>query len=62
MATDNVPMTRLIEVLTPCGPVADPKAAERFHTLVAAAAAEGGWADLLDEAWPALAPIFGASP
>ncbi|MBP6547057.1 MAG: glutamine-synthetase adenylyltransferase, partial [Phenylobacterium sp.] len=55
-------MTRLIDGLTPCGPVADPKAAERALTVVRAAAEEGGWTDLLETAWPALAPVFGASP
>ena len=55
-------MTRLIDGLKPCGPVADPKAAERALTVVRAAAEEGGWTDLLETAWPALAPVFGASP
>ena len=40
-----------------CGPVADPKASLRLHTVLADAAAEG-----LEAAWPALAPVFGASP
>lgn len=62
MAADNVRMTRLIDGLKPCGPVADPKAAERAHSVVRAAAEEGGWTDLLERAWPALAPVFGASP
>ncbi|WP_421934990.1 bifunctional [glutamine synthetase] adenylyltransferase/[glutamine synthetase]-adenylyl-L-tyrosine phosphorylase [Phenylobacterium sp.] len=55
-------MTRLIDGLKPCGPVADPKAAERARTVFAAAAEETGWGDLLAAAWPALAPVFGASP
>lgn len=55
-------MTRLVEALRPCGPVADPKAAERVRTVVAEPAARDGWMALLDQAWPALAPVFGASP
>ncbi len=52
----------LFEILTPCGPVADPPAAERIHEVLAEAAAGEGWTALLDRAWPALEPVFGASP
>ena len=48
--------------LTPCGPVVDPPAADRLRRDLGEAAAEGGWAALLGEAWPALAPVFSASP
>ena len=41
--------------LQPCGPVIDFKAAGRTHDLVGSAPGVGA-------AWPALAPIFGASP
>jgi glutamate-ammonia-ligase adenylyltransferase len=41
--------------LQPCGPVVDAKAAARTRELLGASAT-------LDVAWPALAPIFGASP
>jgi len=52
----------LYELLTPSGPVASPGAAERlFEVLVEAADAEG-WRGVLDKAWPALAPVAGASP
>jgi len=43
--------------LQPCGPVLDEKAAERLRTWVA----EAGWTPELEQAWPALAPVFGAS-
>ncbi len=47
----------LAEQLTPCGPVVDEKAAERLRSQVAAAL----WTERLEQAWPALAPIFAAS-
>jgi glutamate-ammonia-ligase adenylyltransferase len=48
--------------LTPCGPVIDRRAAERIRGVLEAAAGAGGWADALAAAWPALEPVFGASP
>jgi glutamate-ammonia-ligase adenylyltransferase len=54
-------MTQMADSLAPCGPIVDARAAERVReTLVLAAAAEG-WSPLLETAWPALAPVFGAS-
>ena len=53
-------MTRLLERLTPCGPVVDPKAAERAHETIVRRVGEA--APLVEAAWPALAPIFSASP
>ena len=44
--------------LKPCGPIVDAKAADRLRGIVAARV----WADDLEQAWPALAPVFGASP
>jgi glutamate-ammonia-ligase adenylyltransferase len=55
-------MTQLKDVVRPCGPIADPKAAERARNFLADAAERDGWTSLLDEAWPALAPVFAASP
>jgi len=55
-------MTQLKDSLRPCGPVADPKASERARNLLAEAASQEGWEPLLEEVWPALAPVFGASP
>jgi [glutamine synthetase] adenylyltransferase / [glutamine synthetase]-adenylyl-L-tyrosine phosphorylase len=54
-------MTELLAQLRPCGPVADAKAASRLHDHLAAAEAGEGWAAVLEGAWPALAPVFGAS-
>ncbi len=48
--------------LSPCGPVVDEGAADRAHDRLAEAAKEQGWRDALDAAWPALAPVFSASP
>jgi glutamate-ammonia-ligase adenylyltransferase len=48
----------LLDRLRPCGPVLDSRAAERAREIVA-----GRWTGPeLDAAWPALAPVFGASP
>ncbi len=55
-------MTLLADSLRPCGPIADPKAAERTRDILTLAAEAQGWTGLLDQAWPALAPVFGASP
>ncbi len=48
--------------LTPCGPVVDDEAAARALERLTGPAEEGGWAATLDAAWPALAPVFAASP
>jgi glutamate-ammonia-ligase adenylyltransferase len=48
--------------LNPCGPVVDRRAAERIGTVLERAASEGGWSASLQAAWPALEPVFGASP
>ncbi len=48
--------------LKPCGPVIDRPAADRVLALAEPAAASGGWSPLLKASWPALAPVFGASP
>lgn len=55
-------MTRLLDSIAPCGPVADPKAADRARNILVEAASQGGWSEVLEAAWPALAPVFGASP
>ncbi|MBN8529572.1 MAG: bifunctional [glutamine synthetase] adenylyltransferase/[glutamine synthetase]-adenylyl-L-tyrosine phosphorylase [Caulobacterales bacterium] len=55
-------MTSLADRLQPCGPVVDAAAAERVRERLAEAAAEGGWAPLLERSWAALAPVFSASP
>jgi len=52
-------VTALASRLTPCGPVADAKAAERTREMLADRIGES---PAFQAAWPALAPIFGASP
>jgi glutamate-ammonia-ligase adenylyltransferase len=47
--------------LQPCGPIVDVRAAEQAREVLAEAAQTGGWLDLLDQAWPALEPVFAAS-
>jgi len=42
--------------------VIDAEAALRAHERLAALAADDGWAPRLDRSWPALAPVFAASP
>jgi [glutamine synthetase] adenylyltransferase / [glutamine synthetase]-adenylyl-L-tyrosine phosphorylase len=44
--------------LRPCGPVVDARAAERAREIIA----DTVWTPELEQAWPALAPVFGASP
>ncbi|HST90805.1 MAG TPA: glutamine-synthetase adenylyltransferase, partial [Brevundimonas sp.] len=48
--------------LRPCGPLADAAAAARAHERLSDAAAEAGWLGTLNAAWPAVAPVFAASP
>ncbi|OYX59105.1 MAG: bifunctional glutamine synthetase adenylyltransferase/deadenyltransferase [Brevundimonas subvibrioides] len=48
--------------LKPCGPVVDGEAAERARERLYSSASEGGRGDCLDSVWPALAPVFSASP
>ena len=53
-------MTRLLERLAPCGPIVDPKAAERAHEAILKRVGEASAS--VEAAWPALAPVFAASP
>ncbi|MEO8926792.1 MAG: bifunctional [glutamine synthetase] adenylyltransferase/[glutamine synthetase]-adenylyl-L-tyrosine phosphorylase [Caulobacteraceae bacterium] len=55
-------MTALGSTIAACGPVIDAAAAARSREALAEAARGAGWAEELDAAWPALAPIFSASP
>jgi glutamate-ammonia-ligase adenylyltransferase len=48
--------------LAPCGPVIDSEAADRALERLSEAAREASWSDRLEAAWPALAPVFAASP
>ncbi|HEX3700895.1 MAG TPA: bifunctional [glutamine synthetase] adenylyltransferase/[glutamine synthetase]-adenylyl-L-tyrosine phosphorylase [Phenylobacterium sp.] len=50
-------MPALGEQMRPCGPVVDAKAAARAREVIA----ETGWPGVLEAAWPALEPVFGAS-
>ncbi len=52
----------LRDVIRPPGPVADSEAEGRAHSRLAQAAETAEWGDVLEGAWPALAPIFSASP
>ncbi|OHB27746.1 MAG: glutamine-synthetase adenylyltransferase [Phenylobacterium sp. RIFCSPHIGHO2_01_FULL_69_31] len=58
MSPDGTGTQRLAARLQPCGPLLDAKAAERLRGVVA----NRIWTPELDQAWPALAPVFGASP
>ena len=55
-------MTPLADRLRPCGPVLDGAAAERAWDSIAAIAERDGWSPGLAQAWPALEPVFAASP
>jgi len=52
----------LADRLKPCGPIYDPRAAERVLAILSAAAEAEGWSARLHGAWPALAPAAGAAP
>jgi glutamate-ammonia-ligase adenylyltransferase len=52
LETDSI---RLDQRLRSCGPVIDPAAAKRVREAI-------GTSTLVDHAWPALAPVFAASP
>jgi glutamate-ammonia-ligase adenylyltransferase len=56
------PETPLADLLRPCGPTLDTAAADRVREVLVEAADADGWRDLLDRAWAALRPVFGASP
>ena len=59
---DNESSVPLYRDMKPAGPVVDAAAAERLlETLIQTADADG-WREALDAAWPALAPVAGASP
>ena len=51
-------MASLASQLRPCGPLVDAKAAARAREIIG----EEGWPEALETAWPALEPVFGASP
>ena len=55
-------MTSLAQSMQPCGPVVDAAAAARARERLTGDADAGGWATLLEAAWPTLAPVFAASP
>ena len=52
----------LVELIGPCGPTFDESAADRTKERLNWPALQGGWLELLNRAWPALQPVFGASP
>ncbi len=54
--------TPLGGLIRPCGPVIDAGAAERAHDRLIESASVAGWSGHLRAAWPALAPVFAASP
>ncbi len=56
----RAPSGSLADRLAPCGPVLDAKAAERAHEMIAKRVGEG--MARIEAAWPALAPVFAASP
>jgi glutamate-ammonia-ligase adenylyltransferase len=51
-----------MDQIVPCGPVVDAGAATRARERLEPGAEAAGWAAELRRAWPALAPMFAASP
>jgi len=60
--TDRKGATALGDALKPCGPVVSAAAANRVRDRLTEAADFGGWRSRLDTSWPALKPVFAASP
>jgi glutamate-ammonia-ligase adenylyltransferase len=56
------PPKQLALRLHPCGPIADVRAAEHAREALTEAASAEDWLGVLDQAWPALEPVFAASP
>ena len=52
----------LYELMRPCGPILNEAVATRAREALSEVASEGGWTTTLATAWPALAPVFAASP
>ncbi|HEY5107710.1 MAG TPA: bifunctional [glutamine synthetase] adenylyltransferase/[glutamine synthetase]-adenylyl-L-tyrosine phosphorylase [Caulobacteraceae bacterium] len=52
----------LYKLIAPCGPILDAGAARRALEVLEGPARDGGWPEPLQTAWPALAPVFAASP
>lgn len=48
--------------ISACGPIRDADAATRIKEQLGTVALEAGWASLFEQVWPALAPVFAASP
>jgi glutamate-ammonia-ligase adenylyltransferase len=50
------------DALAPCGPVIAVETADRAYDRLSQAADSHGWRPRLDASWPALSPVFAASP
>lgn len=48
--------------ITACGPIRDAQAALRIRERLLEVSDEQGWTPVLDEAWPAMAPVMSVSP
>jgi glutamate-ammonia-ligase adenylyltransferase len=59
---DDLASATLLDLIAPCGPIMDRPAAARAMERLGAAAEQGGWGEALGRAWPALTPVFAASP
>ncbi len=52
----------LYQIIAPCGPILDAGAARRVLDALQGPSLDEGWSQALKTAWPALAPVFAASP
>jgi glutamate-ammonia-ligase adenylyltransferase len=56
------PAHPLFSLIRPCGPIVDEARAARARESLNEAAQASEWREVFDVAWPALAPVFAASP
>jgi glutamate-ammonia-ligase adenylyltransferase len=59
---DPTEANALGDALAPCGPAIDAAAADRAYDRLSKAADINDWRERLDASWPALKPVFAASP
>jgi glutamate-ammonia-ligase adenylyltransferase len=62
VSTPSNAASPLGDILAVCGPVTSPEAAARAYERLSESAEVAGWRGRLEASWPALEPVFAASP